>query len=201
MAVVEPFRLATLGGTAMATVTPKRATVDDLLRTEGKAELIGGRIVKSMPSGYEPSRIAFEIAVSLRERARVLGRGFAIGDGLGFTVPELPSGRESFCPDAAYHDGPPPARKMRFVDAAPTFAIEVRSENDYGPVAERAMAAKRADYFLAGTKVVWDVDPEAEVVHCYRGAEANRTSFPRGEIADAEPAVPGWTLAVDAIFG
>lgn len=185
----------------MATVSTPRATLDDLLRTEGKAELIGGRIVEFMPSGYQPNRVAFEIAVSLRDHARATERGFAATDGLGFTVPELPSGRESFCPDAAYHDGPPPARKMRFVEAAPTFAVEVRSENDYGPAAERAMKEKRADYFRAGTGVVWDVDPEAEVIRCYRGSEASCSTFRRGETADAEPAVPGWTIAVEAIFG
>ena len=38
------------------------------------------------------------------------------------------------------------------------FAVEVRSENDYGPEAELALARKRADYFAAGTQVVWDVD-------------------------------------------
>ena len=52
---------------------------------------------------------------------------------------------------------------MRFIEGPPTFAVEVRSENDYGPAAEREMAAKRADYFEAGTLVVWDVDPDAEV--------------------------------------
>lgn len=35
--------------------------------------------------------------------------------------------------------------------------------------AEREMAEKRVDYFAAGTLVVWDVDPEDEVVHVYRG--------------------------------
>jgi len=44
------------------------------------------------------------------------------------------------------------------VQGAPIFAVEVRSENDYGPAAERAMAAKRTDYFACGTLVVWDVD-------------------------------------------
>ncbi len=185
----------------MATATPRPATVDDLLHTEGKAELIGGRVVKFMPSGFEPSRVAFEIAVSLRERTRETGRGFAIGDGMGFVVPKLPSGRESFCPDAAFYDGPPPANRMRFVQGPPTFAVEVRSENDYGPSAERAMVAKRADYFAAGTKVVWDVDPEAETVTVYRGSEAESAAFARGQNAHAEPALPGWTLAVDAIFG
>jgi hypothetical protein len=44
-------------------VPSKRATFDDLYRVEGKAELVGGRIVHYMASGYEPSVIAFEIAV------------------------------------------------------------------------------------------------------------------------------------------
>jgi hypothetical protein len=34
------------------------ATLDDLYRVEGKAELIGGRIVTFMPSGDAPSEIA-----------------------------------------------------------------------------------------------------------------------------------------------
>src|SRR6185437_8527045 len=113
----------------MATVTT-RATLDDLLKTDGKAELIGGRIVHFMASGFAPSVVALEIAVSLRAYAKATSRGFASADGLGFAVPELPSGRESFSPDAAYFDGPPPARRMRFVEGPPTLAVEVRSEND-----------------------------------------------------------------------
>jgi len=185
----------------MAVASPTRATLDDLARVEGKAELIHGRIVAIMPAGFAPNQVAGEIFAELRLHARRVGRGFAATDGLGFAVPELPSGRQSFCPDAAYHDGVPPARRMRFVEGAPTFAVEVRSEGDYGPAAERAMAAKRADYFEAGTLVVWDVDSEAQVIHAFRGSEANRITFQRGQTADAEPAVPGWHVAVDAIFG
>ena len=47
---------------------------------------------------------------------------------------------------------------------SPTFAVEVRSEGNYGDAAEEEMAAKRADYFQAGTAVVWDVDPIAQCV-------------------------------------
>ena len=46
---------------------------------------------------------------------------------------------------------------MRFIEGSPDFAAEVRSENDYGDDAELEMAEKRADYFAAGTQVVWDV--------------------------------------------
>ena len=36
------------------------------------------------------------------------------------------------------------------------------------------MAAKRADYFAAGTAVVWDVDPVAELIHVYRADTPDR---------------------------
>jgi Uma2 family endonuclease len=186
---------------SMAPVTTQRATLDDLYRTEGKAELIGGRIVKYMPSGYLPGRVAFRIARSLDDYAVQLGRGVATTDGVGYAVPELPSGRESFSPDAAFHLGNLPANLMRFIEGAPTFAVEVRSENDHGDAAEADMAAKRADYFAAGTEVVWDVDPVAKQIHAYRRAAPTQpVTFGPGQAANAEPAVPGWTVAVDWVF-
>jgi Uma2 family endonuclease len=92
---------------------------------------------------------------------------------------------------------------MRFAEGAPIFAVEVRSENDYGPSAERAMAEKRADYFACGTLVVWDVDLQsADVIKSYKASDPdNPIIFRRGEMADAEPAVPGWQMAVDKLFG
>ena len=91
---------------------------------------------------------------------------------------------------------------MKFFEGAPVFAVEVRSENDYGRRAEREMAKKRADYFAAGTLVVWDLDLLSEdVVRVYRSGEPERAViYRRGEIAEAEPAVPGWTMAVDELF-
>jgi Uma2 family endonuclease len=90
---------------------------------------------------------------------------------------------------------------MRFIDGPPTFAAEVRSEGDYGPAADRAYAAERADYFEAGTLVVWDVDPVGEVIRSYRHDRPDAPdTFSRGQDADAEPAVPGWRAAVDALF-
>jgi Uma2 family endonuclease len=184
----------------MATVTTPRATLDDLYRTEGKAELIAGRI-EQMASGHLPGVVAENIFVDLRAFTKTTGKGKAHADGVGYTVPELPSGRESFSPDASYYDGPLPTNVMRFIEGPPTCAIEVRSENDYGEAAEDMMAAKRADYFQAGTLVVWDVDPIAETVAVYHSTAPNQPKvFRRGELADAEPAVPGWCMKVDDIF-
>ena len=186
----------------MSSATRKlAATVDDLYLVEGKAELIAGRIVHLMPTGLRPNRIAFRIARSLDDYVRTVGRGVACTDNMGFAVSELPSGRESFSPDASYYDGPLPANDMDFVAGPPTFAVEVRSKSDSGPAAEAEMASKRADYFGAGTPVVWDVDPLARCVHCYRADMPDRPIlFREGQVADAEPAVPGWRMAADEIF-
>jgi Uma2 family endonuclease len=178
-----------------------RQTLDDLFRHEGKAELIGGRIVDQMPAGHAHSQISFRIAISLNDHRKRIRRGVAYPDNIGYAGSELPSGRESFSPDASYYDGPLPVNLAWFIDGAPNFGAEIRSPDDYGPAAERAIAAKREDYFLAGTIVVWDVDPRAEEIRKHhRDAPNSPTVFRRGDIADAEPAVPGWRMTVAAIF-
>jgi Uma2 family endonuclease len=185
----------------MGPVATQKATLDDLYRTADKAELIGGRIVHFMPTGRRPNRVAGRIFRSLDDHANQIGQGEAYTDNMGYAVPMLASGRESFSPDASYHRGPFPKDVMRFIQAAPTFAAEVRSDTDYGSTADSEMADKRTDYFLAGTLVVWDVDTIAECIHVYRPDDPDHpTTFRRGDEADAEPAVPGWRVAVDWIF-
>jgi Uma2 family endonuclease len=178
--------------------TKTRATIEDLYKVEGKAELVHGEIVEMPPAGEDPNFAGGEIFASLREYVKHVRRGRAYTDGAGFHV-NLPH-RESFSPDAAYSLGP--RTGMRFAEGAPVFAVEVRSENDYGPRAERAMREKRADYFACGTLVVWDVDLQSEdVIKSYKASDPDQpVIFRHGEIADAEPAVPGWRMAVDELF-
>jgi Uma2 family endonuclease len=186
----------------MIVPSPYPATLDDLARVEGKAELIAGKVVHFMPSGDLPSTVALEITVSLHAYAKAAGRGRAYGDNAGFALPHpLTNGRQSFSPDSAYFTSPARPNRMSSLEGVPVFAIEVRSECDYGPAADREMAEKRSDYFEAGTEVVWDVDPLAETIACYRAnTPQSPVIFRRGDTADAEPAVPGWRLSVDALF-
>lgn len=181
--------------------TVARATLDDLYRCEGKAELIGGRIVTYRSTGIRPSEVASNIYVSLRNHVKQTGQGRVFNDNLGYAIPQLPSTRESFVPGASYFAGLLPINLMGFVQGPPTFAVEVRREYDYGAAAEQALAAKRADYFLAGTLIVWDVDPVDETISCYRHTNPKKpVVFSRGQIADAEPAVLGWGISVDEVF-
>jgi Uma2 family endonuclease len=179
----------------MATRT--EATIDDLYRVRSKAELVNGEIVHMSPTGGLPSYAAGEVVNSLHSFAKRMNHGYAITDNAAFIV-DLPH-RKSFSPDAAYHVGP---LTMKFIDGAPRFAVEVRSEGDYGPGAEHAMATKRADYFAAGTLVVWDVDLLSDdVVRVYHASQPTEpTIYRRGDAAEAEPAVPGWQMRVDELF-
>ena len=192
--------------------------IDQLQRTPGKAEIINGTVVLMSPTGGGPGFAGDAIFVSLWQYARRTGVGRAgvgragvgragvgragvgraMGDNKGFRV-DLPH-RGSFSPDTAFYVGPDPG--MKFYEGAAVFAVEVRSEGDYGAAAEDAIARKRADYFAAGTLVVWDVDLLSEdtvCVYCPKQPD-NPEIFTRSQIAATEPAVPDWTLKVEDLF-
>jgi Uma2 family endonuclease len=176
------------------------ATVGDLYRLphHQKAELVRGELVMMSPTGDLQSSAAGEIFVALRDYARRTGAGRAYTDNAAFLVP-LPH-RRSFSPDVTFYVGP--RTGGRFLEGAPRFAVEVRSDGDYGPRAERAMAEKRRDYFAAGTLVVWDVDVlRGERVLVYRASDPEHPAvYHRGEKAEAETGLPGWRQAVDSLF-
>jgi len=170
------------------------ATIAELHRAPGKAELVNGEIVVMSPASAGHGRWSGRIFHSLLEYEQRTGQGYAFPDNVGFIV-DLPH-RQSFSPDAAYFFGP--INEQEFVDGAPAFAAEVRSPEDFGPIAEQALAAKRADYFAAGTQVVWDVDMiRDKVVRVYRAASPTEPSvYGAHDVAEAEPALPGWTMPV-----
>jgi len=175
-----------------------RATIEDLYKVEGKAELVHGEIVHMSPTGRRPGRVGLRIAASLLHDEERVGGGSAFPDNVGFIV-NLPH-RESFSPDAAWYTGPD--NGMRFCQGAPVFAVEVRSQYDYGPAAEQEMQDKRIDYFACGTLVVWDVDLLHEgVIKSYKASDpAHPVIFHRGDNANAEPAVSGRQMAVNDLF-
>jgi Uma2 family endonuclease len=177
--------------------TKVEATIDDLYKVEGKAELVKGEIILMSPTGLLPNFAAGEIFTSLRQYSKQDKIGHALTVTAAFVV-NLPH-RQSFSPDVSLYLG---ELTRKFGDGAPVFAVEVRSDGDYGPRAERNMAAKRADYFAAGTLVVWDVDVlNKQVVRGYRATDPETpVIYGRGQVAEAEPAVPGWRMPVEELF-
>jgi Uma2 family endonuclease len=173
------------------------ATIEDLYSVpeNGKAELVNGELVEMPPTGGLSGRAGGKIYRSLDDYEQSTKSGYAFPDNVGFVV-NLPH-RKSFSPDAAFYVGE--LKGGEFLEGAPIFAVEVRSKNDYGEKAERAIAQKRADYFACGRVVFWDVDVLREkVVRVYRANDPdNPTVYQKGEVAEAEPALPDWKIPVD----
>lgn len=176
------------------------ATIEDLYHVpgDGKAEIVNGELVLMSATGFWPSRAAAAIHRSLYEHELRTKSGYALTDNAAFIV-NLPN-RRSFSPDAAWHIGRPTG--MRFLEGAPVFAIEVRSEEDYGAFAEKRMAAKRRDYFAAGTLCVWDVDVIGDdTIKSFRPNDPeNAIIYRRGEVAGAGDGVPGWSMLVGELL-
>lgn len=172
--------------------------IAQLYQTEGRAEIINGEIVKLDLDGFLPAQAKSNIGFSLHKYQKLTNKGFVVSTLVAYIV-DLPR-RKSVSPSVSFHNGK--RTGMKFLKGAPIFAVEVRSENDYGRKAEKSIAEKRTDYFAAGTEIVWDVDLLSEdVIKSYSRDNPNEPRiFRRGEFADAEPALPDWKMAVDELF-
>ncbi len=178
------------------------ATIADLMSTKDKAELVNGYVVTQPPNGYWHARLASRIVMSLDRHIEVLGVGETFTGLLAYALDEpLESGRQSFSPDASYYAFNLSKTLLGPVPGPPTFAVEIRTSEELSSAGDAEYEAKRKDYFYAGTLVVWDVDPRAKTVTKYAAADPlTPVVFAAGSVADSEPAVPGWTLALDALF-
>ena len=176
----------------------REATLDDLWDVEGPAELINGEIVPVTPIFSIIGRATSMIWSSLRAHEAQL-RGYALQEPIGYVL--RTPGEQMLIPDVSFWNGE--LSRSQMLEGAPALAVEVRGQGDYGPSAERAMAVKRGLYFAGGTPVVWDVDVlREEVIRVYRADDPDQpTVYRRGEVAEAEPAVPGWRFPVDELFG
>ena len=177
-------------------VSHTKADIKDLRSVDAKAELFDGEIVTVGPAGSKHNRAAGRTYASLLDHEEEFGGGYAYTDNVGFIV-DLPN-RQSLSPDAAWYVGGEEVFENGFLPKAPAFAVEVRSPEDYGPAAEKAILAKVKDYFAAGTVVVWDVDLESEeLIRRYdQSTPESYKAFRNGDWADAEHVVVGWKFEV-----
>ena len=79
---------------------------------------------------------------------------------------------------------------------APNLAVEMLSRSN----TPGEMAAKRQDYFAAGVRLVWEVDPEARTVSVYT-APANPAILNEADTIDGGAVLPGFTFLLRDLFG
>ncbi len=83
----------------------------------------------------------------------------------------------------------------RFFDGAPDLAVEILSPSNR----PGQMHGKVADYFAAGARLVWLVDPASRTVSVYREVLTPRR-LSAGDALDGGDVLPGLSIPIDAIF-
>jgi Uma2 family endonuclease len=91
-----------------------------------------------------------------------------------------------------------PARKVPdqpIPSLSPDLAVEILSEGNTPAEMDR----KCAEYFAAGTSMVWLVDPDRRTIAVYTAVNQSR-SYRVGESIDAGPVLPGFILPLQNLF-
>ncbi len=92
-----------------------------------------------------------------------------------------------------------PARRvppLAMFTSGPDLAVEVLSPSNTA----REMADKLRDYFGAGVRLVWYVDPRDRSVRVYAAVD-QVTTLRAGDNLTGDPVLPGFVLPLADLFG
>lgn len=177
---------------------PGSATERDVIEIEARedrlCELVDGTLVEK-PMGFRESLLAGFLVTMLTQ--------FADEHDLG--VVPTPDGTIRLfpgtvrIPDVAFISWSRlPGRRIPsepIPDLVPDLAVEVLSRTN----TDAEMEIKRQEYFRAGVKLVWMVDPQLRQVVVYR-SPTDFTRLDESQTLDGGDVLPGFTLAVEKIF-
>jgi Uma2 family endonuclease len=177
---------------------PGAATEQDVLDVEARTgrpcELIDGVLVEKT-TGYKESLLAAVIVAYLRSAVKAKKLGIVLtADG---TLRILPG--QVRVPDACFihrdrfPGGSLPSEPIPAV--APDLAVEVLSEGN----SEGEMRRKLADYFAAGVRLVWYVDPRNRTVSVFRAVDECEI-LNEGNVLTGGDVVPGFELPLAELF-
>ncbi len=163
-------------------------------REDRLCELVDGALVEKVP-GFRESLLAAALAGTLRDFVVPRNLGLVSGpDGMLRLSPGLVRS-----PDVAFvsWDRIPDRRvpESPIPDLAPDLAVEVLSPSN--TAAE--MARKRGEYFAAGVRLVWLVDPRSRTVTVH-DAEGRSAVLDETATLDGGAVLPGFALPLRGLF-
>ena len=126
-----------------------------------RSELVRGRIRVMTPASGKHGLVSGNIFGLLRSHVRLHRLGICFADSTGYILPNLPNTVRA--PDASFvRTDRLPAGGVSdgFLLLAPDLAIEVLSPSE----SVMSVSEKLDDYFAAGTRAVWVIDPDARSV-------------------------------------
>ena len=177
---------------------PGTATERDVIATEARenrlCELVDGVLVEKVMAYYE-ARVATVISHFLEDYLEEDDRGIVAGaDGMMRLAPGLVR-----IPDVSFisWDRLPGRQVPRqpIAALAPDLAVEVLSEGN----TQKEIDRKIGEYFAAGARLVWIVDPAARSVHVYKGPD-ECTRLNERQTHKGGTLLPGFALLLRKLF-
>lgn len=169
------------------------ATIEDVIRNDD-CELIDGTLVERA-GGLRESFLTCYLSYRLNDFVRPRNCGILIG---ARGLLEIRKGLVRSSPVAFLSWDRIPGRKVPdepVPNLAPDLAVEVLCAGN----TKREMARKRREYFAAGTRLVWMVDPVARTIAVYTAETEFRTLTEADEL-DGGAELPGFTVPVKQVF-
>jgi Uma2 family endonuclease len=178
--------------------TPGMATEQDVIEAERRydrlCELVDGVLVEKV-MGYKESRLAFFLGHALQSFLDRHNLGAVAGaDGTlkilprQVRIPDVSFIRWERFPGGKVPDEPIPA-------LAPDLAVEVLSPGN----TEAEMQRKLRDYFTAGVRLVWYVDPPTRTARVYTAVDQCQVVAPDGVLSGGD-VLPGFELSMAELF-
>ncbi|MEO7086524.1 MAG: Uma2 family endonuclease [Gemmatimonadaceae bacterium] len=179
--------------------TSGRVTADEFLvhaAATGTSELVRGEIRMMSPAGGAHGIIVLNLVRALDAFVEEHRLGQCFADGTGFLLPGL--GDTVRSPDVAFvRAGQLPDQGLGrgWVRVAPDLAVEVLSPDERTTELEE----KLSDYWAAGTRLAWVVDPAWRGVTVRSPSGAQRR-LSESETLDGGDVLPGFSLPVSRLF-
>jgi Uma2 family endonuclease len=174
-------------------------TVEEFLVTDvpdGKVELVRGELRVTPPPGAPHGTAAINLLLPLANYVRDHNLGRVFGDSFGYVLTQLP--HTVRVPDASFVRAerlPPGGIGPGLLKLAPDLAIEVLSPSETASELDE----KLSDYTIAGTPLIWVVDPAHRTVKVMSATRPVRWLQESGML-DGDDVIPGFTCTVAEIF-
>jgi Uma2 family endonuclease len=158
-------------------------------------ELVDGVLVEK-GMGYWESVLAGAILAALRDFAvpRKLGKisgesGMMQLEPDQLRMPDVAFVSAARLPNGAAREDPAPI-------LAPDLAVEVLSKTN----TKREIERKPREYFAAGTRLAWIVDPKTRTVEVYTSAQTPDSTLTEDDVLTGGDVLPGFTLDLRKLF-
>jgi Uma2 family endonuclease len=177
---------------------PGTATPADVVQVEARenrlCELIDGVLVEKA-MGFRESMLAIALCGYLREFVIPRNLGIVVGpDGMLQLFPGLIRIPDvAFVAWASIPGGCVPTKPVPHL--TPDLAVEILSASN----TREEMARKRREYFQAGVRTIWEIDPDARAVSVYRSAADPQVLIP-SDTLEGDPVLPGFSLPLQRLF-